>query len=108
MSAAQDDTGYDLTLELYRHFDARTITPKQMREYLQISDTTEWRMRRAGNYPKFHNIFGRRRITLIDFAEWLKSQRQSASSASEPKTKKRGRPVGSKNRNRAGKEGGAS
>lgn len=68
------------------------ITRPQFREFIGISASTDWRAMKAGRYPKIIKIGNHEKILLKDLAAFLDAGGSSGAS------KKRGRPVGSKNK----------
>ena len=95
MSENKPDFDDGLLLDLFALFSpARSINTAQVRKYLGISACTAWRMKKAGRYPKITYVSSKERVMLVDLAVFL---REVCSSSGSP-LKKRGRPVGSRNR----------
>lgn len=69
------------------------ISRSEFRKFLGISPSTDWRAQKAGQYPRIIKIGSHERILLVDMAAFL-----DAGGSSSPTQKKRGRPVGSKNK----------
>lgn len=87
----------ELMTHLQDHFNGdNAITRLQFREYLNISPSTDWRIKKAGQYPKIINLAGSEKILLVDFAAWL-----NRGGATQEEQKKRGRPRGSRNKAKA-------
>lgn len=73
---------------------ADAITRTQFREFLGISPSTDWRAMQAGKYPRVISVGNHERILLTDLATFL----DAGGSSVAPSPRKRGRPVGSKNK----------
>ncbi len=85
--------------DLLNHFEGKLlITRKQFRELMQLSKSSDWRLFKSGSYPKFITLpNGVVRIELNSLAEWLENG-GSRIAAIPVNTKKRGRPIGSRNK----------
>lgn len=66
-------------------FDTDTISRADFRRFLDISETSDWRMFKSGQYPRVIRLGNQDKILLIDLANWL----EQGGSASAP-TPKRG------------------
>ena len=82
-----------LTFLSERFAPANAISRTQFREFLGISPSTDWRAMQAGKYPRVISVGNHERILLVDLAAFL-----DAGGSSVPKPRKRGRPIGSKNK----------
>ena len=82
-----------LTFLSERFAPADAITRTQFREFLGISPSTDWRAMQAGKYPRVIRVGNHERILLTDLASFL-----DAGGSSAPMPRKRGRPVGSRNK----------
>lgn len=82
------------TLELLSQAfaDAKAISRADFRRFMGISPATDWRAWKSGNYPRLIKLGTHERILLTDLAAFLDAGGSSSSG------KKRGRPVGSKNK----------
>ena len=78
-------------LEQYPHL----VPFAQEREILRISVTTQWRLRKAGKLPAAVTVGGQKFVPAQALVAFLEN---GGTSSAMPK--KRGRPVGSRNRNR--------
>lgn len=85
-----------LTFLTERFAPTDAITRPQFRDFLGISPSTDWRAMRAGKYPRVIHIGNHERILLTDLAAFL-----DAAGSSAPAPRKRGRPVGSRNKSAA-------
>ena len=82
-----------LNLLSERFAPANAISRADFREFLGISVSTDWRAQKAGRYPRVIKINNRERILLSDLAVFL-----DAGGSSDAPAKRRGRPVGSRNK----------
>ena len=73
--------------------DANAISRAEFRRFMGISPSTDWRAQKAGQYPRVIKIGSHERILLVDLAAFL-----DAGGSSSPAPRKRGRPVGSRNK----------
>lgn len=73
--------------------NANAVSRSEFRKFLGISASTDWRAFNSGRYPRIIKIGCHERILLVDFAAFL-----DAGGASTPAPKRRGRPVGSRNK----------
>ena len=81
------------TLELLSQtFNVNAISRAEFRRFMGISPATDWRAYKAGNYPRLIKLGTHERILLTDLAAFLDAGGSSSSG------RKRGRPVGSKNK----------
>ncbi len=83
-----------LNLLAERFAPANAISRTQFREFLGISASTDWRAMQAGKYPRVISIGNHERILLTDLASFL----DAGGSSTPPAQRKRGRPIGSKNK----------
>lgn len=95
--------GETLMAYLKNHFDgAPTISSKQFRDFIGFSMSTDVRMRKMGLYPRVMRMPGGQknaRIFLQDVAAWIEQGGcQIVEQQKEYTGKRRGRPVGSKNK----------
>lgn len=85
-----------------RFGDVATISTREFREFIGFSMSTDVRMRKNGQYPPVIRMPGGQknaRIFLEDVAAWIEQGGcQIMEEVKEYKGKKRGRPIGSKNR----------
>lgn len=79
--------------QLQSRFPSESITRTDFRKFIGIAASTDWRMQKKGAYPRTIRVGGHERILLTDLAAWLE---QGGSVDVAPR--KRGRPVGSKNK----------
>lgn len=76
-----------------RFAPSEAISRPQFREFLGISPSTDWRALQAGKYPRVISVGNHERILLVDLAAFL-----DAGGSFAPAPRKRGRPIGSKNK----------
>ena len=79
-------------------YPSQTLTQAQFCEYAGVERALVWQMKKNGKYPKTIKFDGRERIHLLDLVAWLRGDPDSTTPAAE--FKKRGRPVGSRNKPR--------
>lgn len=84
-----------LNLLSQKFADANAISRAEFRKFMGISPAIDWRAQRAGNYPRVIKIGNLERILLVDLAAFL-----DAGGSSSPAPRKRGRPVGSRNKSK--------
>lgn len=73
------------------------ITRADFRTFLNISHSTDCRLKKSGHYPRLINVAGSEKILLIDLAAWLE-QGGAPSPTTLQERKGRGRPKGSRNK----------
>lgn len=96
---------------LQKRFNRDTVSATEFRNFIGVSQSTDNRMRKLGHYPRIINLPGSMRngrILLLDMAKWLVNggcqispkeyQEKINSFKQKDGDKKRGRPVGVKNK----------
>ena len=80
--------------------ETQAISRPQFRQFLDISVSTDHRMKRSGDYPVITIVGNTEKILLVNLASYLESRQEDPKSPTSPivPRKKRGRPKGSKNK----------
>lgn len=73
---------------------ANAISRPEFREFAGISSSTDWRAMKSGKYPRVVKIGGHERILLTDLTAFF----EAGGASGAPAPKKKGRPVGSRNK----------